>query len=67
MPFGHVFMILMEHIFGDYHPVTYAFAFIVLLWSLYLFISFLKINKMAYAIRYGIQVVPPKPEKFYEL
>ncbi|MEN8121998.1 MAG: hypothetical protein ABFS35_16735 [Bacteroidota bacterium] len=50
-------LIYDKEILGDYHPVTYAFAFASLLWSLYLFINLLKINKMAYAIRYGIPVV----------
>ena len=50
-------LIYDNRIFGDYHPVTYIFAFGSLLWSLYLFINLLKINNMAYAIRYGIPVV----------
>lgn len=43
--------------FGDRHPVTYIVAFGSLLWSLYLFIKLLKINKFAYAIRYAIPTV----------
>ena len=50
-------LIYDKKIFGDYHPVTYVFAFGSLLWSLYLFIKLIKISKMSYAIRYGIPVV----------
>jgi hypothetical protein len=50
-------LIYDNRIFGDRHPVTYIFAFGSLLWSLYLFINLLKINNIAYAIRYGIPVV----------
>ncbi len=53
-----VLMLIYDNaIFGDYHPVTYVFAFGALLWSMYLFIKLIKINKMDYAIRYGIPVV----------
>ena len=53
-----VLMLIYDNkIFGDYHPVTYVFAFGSLLWSFYLFINLLKITKMGYAIRYGIPVV----------
>lgn len=42
---------------GDRHLITYFIAFGSLLWSLYLFIRLLKINKMAYAVRYAIPTV----------
>ncbi len=50
-------LIYDNRIFGDRHPATYIFAFGSLLWSLYLFVNLLKINNIAYAIRYGIPVV----------
>lgn len=39
---------------GDKHPVTWIVAFGSLLWSLILFVELVKINKLAYAIRYAI-------------
>ncbi len=43
--------------FGDKHFVTYFVAFGSLLWSVYLFLKLLKINKFGYAIRYAIPTV----------
>ncbi|WP_442590209.1 hypothetical protein ACSBL2_03085 [Pedobacter sp. AW31-3R] len=42
---------------GDRHPVTYMIAFGSLLWSAWLFIRLIKIQKIGYAIRYAIPVV----------
>lgn len=42
---------------GDRHPVTYFIAFGSLLWSILLFFKLLKIDHLAYAIRYAIPVV----------
>ncbi len=42
---------------GDRHPITYFIAFASLLWSLFLFKKLLKINNIAYAIRYSIPTV----------
>jgi hypothetical protein len=42
---------------GDRHPATYIIAFGTLLWSGFLFIKLLKIQKMGYAIRYAIPTV----------
>ncbi len=46
-----------DNFLGDRHPVTYFIAFASLLWSLFLFKKLLKINNMAYAIRYSIPTV----------
>ncbi len=42
---------------GDRHPVTYFIAFASALWSLILFFKLIKINQLAYAIRYAIPTV----------
>jgi len=42
---------------GDKHPVAYFVAFGSLFWSLILIWRLLKINNMAYAIRYAIPTV----------
>lgn len=42
---------------GDRHPVTYFIAFGSLLWSILLFVKLLKIDRLAYAIRYAIPTV----------
>ncbi|MBE9492240.1 MAG: hypothetical protein IMY70_05090 [Bacteroidetes bacterium] len=44
-------------IFGDRHIATYIVAFGSLLWSLFLFIKLIRIQKYAYAIRYAIPTV----------
>jgi hypothetical protein len=46
-----------QRFFGDRHVVTRIVAFGSLLWSLYLFIRLLRINRLAYAIRYAIPTV----------
>ena len=46
-----------ESLFGDRHWITYLLFSIFLIWSLYLFLRLLKINKMAPAIRYAIPTV----------
>lgn len=43
--------------FGDRHPVSYFVAFGSLIWSIYLFLKLIKINKFGYAIRYAIPTV----------
>ncbi|QGY47592.1 hypothetical protein GM418_29165 [Maribellus comscasis] len=42
---------------GDRHPVTYFVAFASLLWSLILFVKLIKIDHLAYAIRYAVPTV----------
>ncbi len=42
---------------GDRHFVTYIIAFGSLFWSLFLFLKLIKINKIAYAIKYAIPTV----------
>ena len=46
-----------ENFLGDRHMITYIIAFGSLLWSLFLFKNLLKINNIAYAIRYSIPTV----------
>lgn len=46
-----------DQFFGDRHIVTYIVAYGSLFWSLYLFRKLIKIQKMAYAIRYAIPTV----------
>ena len=46
-----------SNFFGDRHLATYIVAFGSLFWSLYLFIKLIRIEKMAYAIRYSIPTV----------
>jgi uncharacterized membrane protein (DUF485 family) len=46
-----------NNFFGDRHPFTYALAFACLLWSMFLFKNLLKINDLAYAVRYAIPTV----------
>ncbi|RXK84827.1 hypothetical protein EST62_08600 [Chlorobaculum sp. 24CR] len=46
-----------ERFAGDRHPVTYFIAFGSLLWSILLFVKLLKIDHLAYAIRYAIPTV----------
>ena len=43
--------------FGDRHPVSYIVAFGSLIWSIYLFLKLIKINKFGLAIRYAIPTV----------
>lgn len=42
---------------GDRHWVTYIIAYGSLFWALYLFPKMIRINNMAYAVRYAIPVV----------
>lgn len=46
-----------DNFLGDRHVGTYFIAFSCLLWSLFLIKKLLKINNMAYAIRYSIPTV----------
>ncbi len=46
-----------DQFFGDRHIITYIVAFGSLFWSIYLFRKLIKIQKMAYAIRYAIPTV----------
>ena len=46
-----------ENFLGVRHIVTYIIAFGSLLWSLFLFIKLLKINKLSYAVKYSIPTV----------
>ena len=46
-----------NNFFGDRHIATYIIAFGSLLWSLFLFIKLLKINKLSYAVKYSIPTV----------
>lgn len=46
-----------KDIAGDRHPATYIVAFSTLLWSLYLIVKLIKINRLDYAIRYAIPTV----------
>ena len=46
-----------DNFLGDRHPVTYIIAYGSLFWSMYLFTRLIKINKMAYAVRYAIPTV----------
>jgi len=46
-----------ENFFGDRHIATYIIAFGSLLWSLFLFIKLIKIEKISYAIKYSIPTV----------
>ena len=46
-----------DQFFGDRHIITYVVAYGSLFWSIYLFRKLIKIQKMAYAIRYAIPTV----------
>ncbi len=46
-----------ENFLGDRHIATYIIAFGSLLWSLFLFIKLIKIEKISYAIKYSIPTV----------
>ena len=57
--FFYIILLLVydDSLFGDKHPVTYFVFAGSLAWSLFLINRLLKINKMAYAIRYAIPTV----------
>jgi hypothetical protein len=46
-----------DHFAGDRHPVTWFIAFGSLLWSILLFVKLIRIDQLAYAIRYAIPTV----------
>lgn len=57
--FFYIFLLLIydKTLLGDTHPVTYISFAGFLVWSIYLILRLLKINKMPYAVRYAIPTV----------